>query len=138
MLPIAAGAAAFFNPLYAGRFQRPTLAATHRPPCARAPAPLGTMREYDYEEYRRRLATTPAPPDGSATRDNAEETIVPDGSIVVAQGARVLATRPKRIDQRPALKTLVDESSDMLSHQAIMENFVRRGTSSYPVCESRA
>ena len=137
MLPIAAGAAAFFNPLYAGGFQRPTLAATHRPPRARAPAPLGTMREY--EEYRRRLATTtPAPPDSSATRDDAEETIVPDGSIMVAQGARVLATRPKRIDQRPALKTLVEESSDMLSHQAIMENFVRRGTSSYPVCESRA
>ena len=50
-------------------------------------------------------------------------------------GASLLATkvsspgtssRPTRADSRPQLREMLHESSDLLSHQAIMENFVRR------------
>ena len=34
-------------------------------------------------------------------------------------------SRPARVEMRPNLEKLVHESSDLLSHQAIMENFVR-------------
>ena len=75
-----------------------------------------------FEEYKARVLEKPA--DGPPTI----------AGVAAARGS-VKATkvsspgtnpRPSRAESRPQLREMLHESSDLLSHQAIMENFVRR------------
>ena len=97
-----AGSAAFFNPLLSCGSQRPMLAT------ARATVPLAQEGGVN-EDYKANVLDT----HDDVTRDAAPS------------AGRVVPVRPRRASIRPEMPSIVKESSDMLSHQAIMENFVR-------------
>ena len=75
-----------------------------------------------FEEYKARVLEKPA--DGPPTIAGVAAA---RGSVKATKvSSPGTSSRPTRADSRPQLREMLHESSDLLSHQAIMENFVRR------------
>ena len=110
------GGAAFFNPL----LDRPQLAAT------RVRVPRADLSPY--EDYKQRLLLLQKESAG-AEANKPEEHATRDAAPLVASDtptpANVVPTDGAQLSASQSLPQIVDESSDLLPHQAILENFVR-------------
>ena len=106
------GGAAFFNPL----LDRPQLAAT------RVRVPRADLSPY--EDYKQRLLLLQKESAG-AEANKPEEHATRDAAPLVASDtptpANVVPTDGAQLSARPSLPQIVDESSDLLPHQAIGE-----------------
>jgi hypothetical protein len=105
-----------------------------RPSLARS-APLKLQELSPYEEWVKKrgldsgVAAVASPPAAVSTPATpaVRAPILPDDADAYDLTGKVVPSgaRPRRAAQKPPMKEMVMESSDLLSHQAIMENFVR-------------